>query len=989
MTNEELLQLWKAGAEESAFEELVRKNLPMVYGAALRQVRRPDLAQDVTQAVFLILHRKAGNLSERTVVSGWLLQTTRHIASRAMRGEMRREHWERESSYMKDLSDMPGESDLQAEMGSHLDSALASLRQNDRLVLVARFFEGLPIRSVAERLGVSEDAAKKRLSRAIDRLRAALGKRGVVAPVTALASALAQSNASPVPADFVNTIIKSAGGSRSLRVEELVESGVHAPPHAGPIALLQIAAVTALLITLVVFFTTYRASHSAMGSTPPVITQAPAKQAQSSAFSAAQHTAPTESLIALRVVSKLNHRPLHAKVSLATWKGRHLINRTFHETDINGMVRLPVRRDPTRQLGITVYEPSHVPVVSQWWGYEFTRPLISHEIVLEPGRKLKGAVFDEHGNAVQGAQITLNTPGIKGSERENIAYQHHLGSVVTSENGSFETAQLPQRLPEEFTYNVTHPDFAHRSRIRLSEGSLLTNQQVVLTRGVKLRGVVIDPDGVPVAHASITEEHNYAGPHSSATSDALGAFEIGPFTKRPIQLVADADGYDQAFQLVQADENTTNVVLRLRPLSDKKSEWQAGMDAAVTFQLSGTVVDAQTGQPVPSFEVLLNKHSGTDLKLLGQGYQGDFDWPIVMAFFHKFSLQVRAEGYEPATTDARAVKEAKAHFNVSLQRRTRIAGRVLDTTGAPLARAFVGLNGLNYGSQLLQGCKPSAPNSPVATTDAEGYFSFAPQQNAESVLIVGDTGTALVPINELENGPVRLAAWASVRGVLLVGGKPLAGETVALAEAIPLDDSSPDFTKVQAVCTTDSHGRFEFPKIPAGPITLARHITSRGTRTRAVGRSHWTQIVAEPGATVEVVLSGAGRLLKGRLERSKHVDGYTWGNDLPFLVREGAPKADAAMQPGTVHWRAFSRAMRRFEAAGGKHPVIVQADGSFVIEDVPAGEYKFELTLTREAVDRLNNIHRMPIGKASMRVTVPEGQSAEAVDLGLLRAEIN
>jgi RNA polymerase sigma factor (sigma-70 family) len=101
MWDAELLQEYANSESEAAFRELVERYLPLVYSAAVRQVGNPALAEDVTQVVFIILARKARQLSSGTILAGWLFKTTRHTAARAMRSEQRRRHREQEAIEMQ------------------------------------------------------------------------------------------------------------------------------------------------------------------------------------------------------------------------------------------------------------------------------------------------------------------------------------------------------------------------------------------------------------------------------------------------------------------------------------------------------------------------------------------------------------------------------------------------------------------------------------------------------------------------------------------------------------------------------------------------------------------------------------------------------------------------------------------------------------------------------------------------------------------------
>ncbi len=182
----ELLRDHAAGSEE-AFRLLVERHAGMVRGTALRIVRDADLADEVTQAVFILLARKAPNLPARTIVAGWLHHATRFVARSAIRSEFRRQQRHRQLAAMNDLERPNNDFD---PIEPHLDESLGELGARDRDAIVLRFLEGRSFAEVGTALGTTEAAAKMRVGRALERLRSALARHGVVVTPATLGSAL-------------------------------------------------------------------------------------------------------------------------------------------------------------------------------------------------------------------------------------------------------------------------------------------------------------------------------------------------------------------------------------------------------------------------------------------------------------------------------------------------------------------------------------------------------------------------------------------------------------------------------------------------------------------------------------------------------------------------------------------------------------------------------------------------------------------------------
>ena len=164
-----LLGEYARSNSEPAFAALVERHINLVYSVAMRQMCDPHLAEEITQTVFIILAQKAGSISPKTVLPGWLCRTARFASANALTMQRRRTRREQEA-YRQSLLNEPerGTTDPIAPL---LDDALGQLGQKDRDAVMLRFFEGRNFREVGARLGLSEGAAKKRLTRAVEKLR--------------------------------------------------------------------------------------------------------------------------------------------------------------------------------------------------------------------------------------------------------------------------------------------------------------------------------------------------------------------------------------------------------------------------------------------------------------------------------------------------------------------------------------------------------------------------------------------------------------------------------------------------------------------------------------------------------------------------------------------------------------------------------------------------------------------------------------------------
>lgn len=220
MEDHDLLREYVQRQSEQAFAELVARYLNLVYSAAKRVVGEAHLAQDVAQTVFMLLARKAQALPRDVVLAAWLHRHTHYAACNALRSERRQHEHADLAMEMSALNSQ--EESLWQRMAPLLDEAMNSLGQRDHEAVLLRFFEKRSLREVGAALGMSDDAAQKRISRALERLRAHFAQRGIGVTSALLVSALGTQAVQTAPAGLASVIAAASfAGASSAGVTAL------------------------------------------------------------------------------------------------------------------------------------------------------------------------------------------------------------------------------------------------------------------------------------------------------------------------------------------------------------------------------------------------------------------------------------------------------------------------------------------------------------------------------------------------------------------------------------------------------------------------------------------------------------------------------------------------------------------------------------------------------------------------------------------------
>jgi RNA polymerase sigma factor (sigma-70 family) len=219
----DLLRDFARDQSQDAFTTIVHRHLDLVYCAALRQVRSPELAEEVAQSVFTDLAQNAAKLKPGTVLTAWLYEVTRRTAINAVRGEARRRLREQIACEMNAMNASAAD---WTQIEPLLDEAMHALDETDRTAVLLRYFENQSLREVGQALGTSDDTAQKRVSRAVERLREFFAKRGVTVGASGLVVVISANAVQAAPVGLAITVSTAAALAGATIAVSVIEATV-------------------------------------------------------------------------------------------------------------------------------------------------------------------------------------------------------------------------------------------------------------------------------------------------------------------------------------------------------------------------------------------------------------------------------------------------------------------------------------------------------------------------------------------------------------------------------------------------------------------------------------------------------------------------------------------------------------------------------------------------------------------------------------------
>jgi RNA polymerase sigma factor (sigma-70 family) len=580
MTDGELLQRYVRDHSESAFAELVARHINLVYSAALRQVHQNShLAEDITQAVFTDLAGKAARLLSHTSLTGWLYTSTRFVAANLRRTEQRRTLREHTAYAMNVIHAQPESQPDWSQLSPLLDEAMHQLDEPDREAVLLRHFEKCSFSDIGARFGLTENAARMRVDRALEKLHGILTKQGVTLTVVALAGVLGVNAVVAAPAHLAAKVLTgalagaAAGGAGAGLLASLVAV------FKSKVAL--VGATAALLGVLGFVYETRSQATPQSNSTklaqatvattaaavPVIATNLPATN---QAAQAAPNTRKRDALVLhLQIVTADTGKPIpNVPIDYRGWSGKKFYGKQFKadrfgECDVDYPAGITELQLTTRQDGFAdtqlLWRPASGEMIPTNYVAQIDWPVA-----------ISGQVVDADGHPVAGAKVGWYHRDDPGTLK--VPQNHKFGwiQVATDENGKWRINRIAEEMIPLIFGRASHSNYVDSAVVftgdravekRLRAGTLVFK----LGRAVTAKGVVTDESGNPVPGARIFVGQRGISNVRNEETLGDGTFRINGCKPGEQAVTADAGGFAATTVKANLGENAEPIHLVLKP----------------------------------------------------------------------------------------------------------------------------------------------------------------------------------------------------------------------------------------------------------------------------------------------------------------------------------------------------------------------------------------------------------------------------------------
>jgi peroxiredoxin len=689
-------------------------------------------------------------------------------------------------------------------------------------------------------------------------------------------------------------------------------------------------------------------------------------------------------------------------------------------TDANGFWRCDVMPTELEQVWIRLAHSDYVDDES----YGRTAKPSMEELrgmravaVMTRGVAVGGKVVDSSGKPIEGAEVA------QGSDRWGTEYP----STRTDAEGGFEFGHA---RPGEMVLTVQAKGYAPK----LKEISAYEGMEAVEFRlgpARTIRGQVLDLENKPIDGVWVTADtwRGYRSIRWRSETDSGGYFEWNEAPADEVLFDLVKEGYMSVRHIPMSCEIDEYVIVMYPPL-----------------RVSGTVVDADSNEPIKNFRVVqgIKWEGGEQVHWQQRGaiestngrYEQTFTYP-----YDGHLIRVEAEGYMPGISRVFYSDEGDVVFDFALEKGKGPSGVVYLSDGERAEGAEVILCTASRGANIQNGRNTQKRDSVFVETGADGEFSFPAQTEPYMFVVLHEEGYAEVTEEELTAKPnIVIEPWGRVEGVVRIGSGLGAGETVSLYYERAYEDNRP---KVYYSCNAvaDVNGYFVMDRLPPGDARLGRQIRLGSMRSTT---SHIVPVQVTAGETVTVSIGGTGRPVVGRVTvptdynepidwsqghsslSTSHTPQPPYPDNIQTMTRKAQfewilnwqkteegkalieqhlwPKYPDNITEMTMEeiqawhkeWResdegkASMKAQQERQKQQRHYAVVIAHDGRFRVEDVPAGSYRLNVTVQERPYGRPYGYGEV-IGSISHQFEVPdmnEARSDEPLDIGTLQLKI-
>jgi hypothetical protein len=575
---------------------------------------------------------------------------------------------------------------------------------------------------------------------------------------------------------------------------------------------------------------------------------------------------------------------------------------------------------------------------------------------------LAGVVEDEAGRPIVGANLSLTRSNNRQSRR------------TTDEQGTFSFGAVDTN---RLVLTAKHNDFAVYAKIFYST-ELSGPLKVTLGKGVTFRGRVMEPPDdnsttsqplsrVTVSLASMTNSYvRWQG-----TTDVAGRFVWNHAPPEDLQVILIRPGFASRGFTGMAGTNENQYLL------------------AKALSFLGSVVDAETKAPVEKFRVTPGDSWGSERynwrpvqSVNGTNGQFFIRDPSSSDYERRILVKVEAPGYWPQQLFLTNAAPNSNH--ITLQRGTNFKGMVKLPDGSPAAGAEVATVGDSYlalSRATFTNRNYNRGADPTIRTDRTGHFEMPPRL-AKRIIAVHEQGYGEVALSNLMAGSeIKLEPWGTIEGTLMIGNKVGTNCEVKLNEAKnfgSLEYQYGDFSMM-----TDHEGKFRFTHVPPGARWLIRLIPTHDSSRMW---SHYTPVDIQPGKVTKVTVGGTGRAVIGKVVPDDLTRIINWRSQ-GFSMNSVIPKPNSSYRTAE-EYRAWNNSPEvRAATEKQRHYAVTFADdGTFRVDDVPAGKYEVNFYFN-EPRNGNQNGSGSQIGNVRHEFEISEmsgGRSDEPFDLGTL-----